>query len=70
MKKGGDIVGAEVEYREAIKLNPDDADAHFNLGFLLEKMKRDIIGAQAEYSEVIRIDPDHDSLAHFSLSNL
>ncbi len=31
---------AEVEYREALRLEPDFARAHANLGFLLKRLKR------------------------------
>ena len=32
----GDLDGAIAEYREALRLNPNDETAHNNLGFALE----------------------------------
>ena len=43
-----------VEYDEAIQLNPDSADAHFNRG----KAKRQDPSAIADYDEAIRLNPD------------
>jgi Flp pilus assembly protein TadD len=53
----GDGDGAIAEYREAIRLKPDYADAHNNLGVSLQA-KGDTDGAIAEYREAIRLKPD------------
>ncbi len=51
----GDVQGAIAEYREALRLNPNDRDAHYALGNALLK-KDDLDGAIAEYREALRID--------------
>src|SRR5437868_5659130 len=33
----GDLDGAIAQYEQAVKLNPDDEDAHYNLGFAYGK---------------------------------
>jgi Flp pilus assembly protein TadD len=47
LKKKGDVDGAIAEYREALRLNPNDDDPHVNLGLALAK-KKDSKGAMAE----------------------
>jgi len=42
----------ELEYREAIRVDPDDAEAHNNLALLLETLKR-YDEAELEYREAI-----------------
>ena len=59
---------AEKEYREAIKINPDYADAHNNLGALLQNLKR-YEEAEKEYREAIRINPNYAD-AHNNLGIL
>ena len=53
----GDLDGAIAEYREALRLNPNDDEAHFNLGVALGK-KGDWDGAIAEYREALRLNPN------------
>ena len=59
---------AEKEYRGAIRINPDFAEAHHNLGILLYNLKR-FEEAEKEYREAIRINPDFAE-AHNNLGNL
>ncbi|PIV27968.1 MAG: hypothetical protein COS36_03850, partial [Candidatus Altarchaeum sp. CG03_land_8_20_14_0_80_32_618] len=59
---------AEKEYREAIKINPKDADAHNNLGILLKNLKR-YEEAEKEFREAIKINPN-DADAHNNLGIL
>jgi tetratricopeptide (TPR) repeat protein len=59
---------AEERYREAIRMNPNDVDAHYNLGNLLYDLERDD-EAEKEYREAIRINPDY-AAAHKNLGNL
>jgi TM2 domain-containing membrane protein YozV len=46
----------ENELREMIRVNPNDAEAHFNLGSLLMNLQR-YDEAEKELREAIRIDP-------------
>ena len=48
---------AEQEYREAINIDPNFAEAHYNLGLLLINSKR-FEEAEKEFLEVVRIRPD------------
>ena len=48
LKVKGDLAGAEGHYREAIRLDPGYAEAHYNLGILLTE-RGDIDGAIFEY---------------------
>jgi len=49
---------AVVEFRESLKLNPDSAPTHYNLGIALS-IQRQYDGALAEFQEAVRLDPDH-----------
>jgi tetratricopeptide (TPR) repeat protein len=53
------------EYREAIRLDPKNAKAHYNLGFALA-VKGEREEAIQEYREAIRSDPK-DAKAHYNL---
>ena len=64
----GEYIEAIEYYREAIRIDPDLAAAHSNLGNLLHGLKR-YDEAEREYRETIRIDPDH-AAAHYNLGNL
>lgn len=55
------------EYKEAIRIRPEYADAHFNLGVDL-KSKGLIDDAIREYKEAIRIDPE-DAKGHYGLGD-
>jgi serine/threonine protein kinase len=59
---------AEEAYRSAIRLRPNHADTHNNLGILLGNLKR-IAEAEREYREAIRINPNFAE-AHTNLGNL
>ena len=48
---------AIAELREAIRLKPELADAHAQLGDILANVKHDSSGAEAEFREAIRIKP-------------
>ena len=52
----GDWDGEIAEDREALRLNPNNASAHNNLGFALEK-KGDRRGALEEYRAAYMLDP-------------
>ena len=50
------------EYQEALRLQPDDAKAHNNLGIALDQ-KGQLDEAIRQYQEAIRLKPDY-ALAH------
>lgn len=56
------------EEREAIRLKPNDAEAHFNLGFALEH-KGDRQSALAEYRRTLELQPEN-ATAQAHLDNL
>jgi hypothetical protein len=62
-----DLAGANAEYRETIRLNPDFALSHSELGYVLKK-QHDLDGAIAEYREAIRLDPKL-AVAHANLAS-
>jgi len=64
----GRLDEAEKECREAIRINPNFAPAHYNLGVLLKNLKR-YEEAEKEFREVIRINPNF-APAHYSLGVL
>ena len=59
---------AVAEYREAIRLKPDLASAHVNLGTILCDVKHDYDGAIAEFRDAIRLKPDRAE-AHYNLGD-
>lgn len=61
----GDHDGAIAQYREAVRLEPNDAKAHRALGWALG-WKGDWDGEIREESQTIRLDPG-DAEAHYSL---
>jgi tetratricopeptide (TPR) repeat protein len=63
-----DADGAEAAYRAAIKCGPKHANAHYNLGLLLEE-KGDAGGAEAAVRTAIKCDPKHTN-AHYMLGVL
>ena len=54
-----------MEYREALRLNPNDDEAHNNLGIALGN-KGDWDGEIAEEREALRLNPNND-VAHNNL---
>ena len=53
----GDWNGAADAFKQALQINPNDADAHFELGEAYRELKR-YPEAVAEYQAVIRLKPD------------
>jgi tetratricopeptide (TPR) repeat protein len=64
----GRLDEAEKECREAIRIDPDSAVAHYNLGSLLNNKGREE-DAEAEYRGALRINPDYGD-AHYNLGVL
>ncbi len=64
-----DFKEAEAEYREALRLNPNYAEAHNSLGILLGKDLERYEEAEAEFRETLRVNPN-DAEAHNNLGNL
>jgi tetratricopeptide (TPR) repeat protein len=63
---GENLANDEInQYQEAIRFNPDDADAHENLGIAL-KRRGEFGEAILQFREAIRIKPDHVD-AHYNL---
>ena len=63
-----DYGSAEQHYRRAIAIDPEYADAHYNLGVLLDH-KEDYDGAEQHYRRAIAIDPEYAD-AHCNLDIL
>jgi len=63
-RKAKDYVGAERQYRRALELNPKNARAHLNLGFVLDATGRPE-EALKSYEEALRLDPSLPE-AHFN----
>ncbi len=62
---GAILEAAVAAQREAIRLRPDDASAHYSLAYSLEAQGK-VDEAIAEYRATIRLQPDH-ALAHDNL---
>ena len=60
--------GAERHYSRAIAIDPEEGDAHNNLGVLLEN-KEDYDGAEQHFRRAIAIDPEEGD-AHYNLGVL
>ena len=54
----GDFAAAAAEFREVMRINPDEPDARSNLGFILYKGGK-TAEALAECREAARLRPDH-----------
>jgi superkiller protein 3 len=58
LTKQGKLDEAIAAYKEAIRLQPDEALGYVNLGALLCDLKHDYAGAIAAFQEAIRLKPD------------
>ena len=71
----GRVADAEAAYRAAIEIDPDHADAHHNLGVLLNGLGRAREAARC-FSKVITLRPKHPearrllALAHYTLGEV
>jgi tetratricopeptide (TPR) repeat protein len=68
LKKKGDLAAAEAHYREAIRLDPNYAEAHYSYAILLAD-RDDVNAAMSEYKKAIAIQKDYAE-AHFNLALL
>ena len=63
----GDLARAVTEWREASRIDTEDADAHYNVGIALSEIGQPE-AAILEWREAIRLEPDHvwtyEHLAH------
>ena len=57
LSRRGDLAGAVRESEAAVRLDPNDAEAHNNLGFLL-LLSRRREDAAAQFNEALRLDPN------------
>ncbi len=55
----GNFAGAYARAKDAIRLYPDDAEAHFALAAAAQKLKKND-EALAEYNSYLKLDPDGD----------
>ena len=62
----GDVVGAKHHLQESIRLNPDFAEARYNLGILYLDQFHDCAMAIENFVEAVRIRPGYAD-AHFYL---
>ena len=58
----------EQSYRAVLRLSPDDANTHFNLGIVLQR-KGDLEGAERSFRSALRLNPD-DFNAHSELGGV
>jgi tetratricopeptide (TPR) repeat protein len=57
LHKRGELDGAIAEYRTALRLDPNDVNARYNLGVVLQKLGRKA-EVREEFTEVQRLLPD------------
>lgn len=57
--KNGDLQGAAENYNQILKLNPDDAVAHENLGSIINTVKGDPDEAINHLTKAIRLNPNN-----------
>jgi Flp pilus assembly protein TadD len=60
----GQIPQSRREFEETLRLRPNYAMAHFNLGVALAK-QGDIEEARRQFEEVLRLDPNNQQAAGF-----
>ena len=67
LKRQGRFAESQTHFHESIRLNPRDAEMHYNLGNLLTEMETPELALKS-YQEALRFDPKH-SKAHNNLGN-
>ena len=58
---GMDYRGAIAEFEKALKMNPDSASAHFQLGCLYEEKEPDPAAAIFHYQQFLKLRPESDN---------
>ena len=67
LSHNGNVDEAISQFQQAVRIDPDYADAHSNLGFALNKMGK-VDEAIAQYQQAVQIDPD-SAVAQNNLGN-
>ena len=67
MAKQGNLEEATALFREAVRLKPDFAEAHNNLGLALQEQGQ-LAAAVAQYQQALRLKPNYVN-AHYNLGN-
>ena len=65
LQQRGEIDSAIIHLREAIRINPDHAEAHYQLGFILTQHKDELEAAIAQFREAIYLnsfEPSYHSM--------
>jgi Flp pilus assembly protein TadD len=62
--KAGDADNAIPAYRKALKLNPNNVDAHLKLGFLLYNVKDMFDEGMTYYYKALQLDPNNPRIHH------
>ncbi len=68
MEELGNLYEAEESMRKAIEINPDYADAYYNLGIILKDLGK-LQEAEISYRKAIKINPDYAD-AHSNLGTI
>ena len=64
----GRLTDAMAQYKEALRLNPDYAEAHNNLANALARTPGRLPEAVAQYEEALSIDPGYVA-AHYNIAS-
>jgi len=62
--KAGDTDNAIQEYRNALDLNPNNAEAHLRLGFLMYNAKRMFEEGMSHYNQALKANPNDPRIHH------
>ena len=62
--KAGDTDNAIQEYRHALELNPNNAEAHLRLGFLMYNAKRMYEEGMSHYNQALKANPSDPRIHH------
>ena len=67
LKQNGRIDESLVASQKSVELNPQDAEAYYNLGIVMQDLGK-LDEAEANYKKAIALKPDHKAIEIFSLS--